>query len=336
MNAHSSDLHAIDNADRLVHWLIDSVQLDATVFHLGQYCGRWQASTAGRGLGSFHLVLHGACYLHVEGQAPLRLGARDGVFMLRDIPHFLSPSADPDVDPSAATPMQPLGGPAPDATALACGFFHFRSALSTLIADSFPERLVLRANDPALAALPALFDLILQEPARAPDAPSPLVARLAELMFFYVIRHVARADERATGLLAVASRPEFSALLDRMMQEPGHDWSTDAMARTANMSRSSFYKHFSQASGQAPAQFLLLLRMKIAAQRLHGGETVERTAGQVGYSSYAAFSRAFHKVMGEHPGTYRRERRAAAPASRTNEQKTRTGVSDRVFQSPVE
>ena len=336
MNAPSPAICSLDNADRLVHWLIDSVQLDATVFHLGQYCGRWQASTAGRGLGSFHLVLHGACYLHVDGQPPLRLNARDGVFMLRDTPHFLGPSDDPAVDPAQRTPMLPLAAPAPDATALACGFFHFRSALSTLIADSFPERLVLRAHDPALHALQALFDLILQEPPRAPDAPSPLVARLAELMFFYVIRHVARDDERATGLLAVASRPEFSALLDRMMQSPGEDWSTEAMARAANMSRSSFYKHFSQASGQTPAQFLLLLRMKIAAQRLHGGETVERTAGQVGYSSYAAFSRAFHKVMGEHPGTFRRTRHEPWQASRTNEQKTKTGVSNRVFHSPVE
>ena len=330
-SAQSFDTRAsADDADRLVHWLIDSVQLEATLFHLGQYCGRWQASTAGRGLGSFHLVLHGECYLHVEGRAPVHLRARDGVFLLRDTPHFLSPNLEPSTEPVTALPgppMQQLGAAAPDATALACGFFHFRSALSTLIADSFPDSLVLRADDPSLQALNALFELILLEPRRDPDAPSPLVARLAELMFFYVIRHVARRQDIATGLLAVASRPEFSPLLDRMMQEPGQDWSTENMARAAHMSRSSFYKHFSEASGQAPAQFLLLLRMKIAAQRLHGGETVERTAGHVGYNSYAAFSRAFHKVMGEHPGTFRRGR---API-RTIEQKTRTGVSHRVF-----
>jgi AraC-like DNA-binding protein len=331
-----------DNADRLVHWLIDSVQLEATMFHLGQYCGRWQASTAGRGLGSFYLVLHGECYLHAEGRAPVHLRARDGVFMLRDTPHLLSPKSDSTEDPASARPglpMQQLGQAAPDATALACGFFHFRSALSTLIADSFPDSLVLRADDPSLQALNALFELILLEPPRDPDSPSPLVARLAELMFFYVIRHVARQQDIATGLLAVASRPEFSPLLDRMMQEPGQDWSTENMARAAHMSRSSFYKHFSEASGQAPAQFLLL-RMKIAAQRLHGGETVERTAGHVGYNSYAAFSRAFHKVMGEHPGTFRRGRHVhvKTPASgpiRTIEQKTRTGVSERVFHSPL-
>jgi AraC-like DNA-binding protein len=78
------------------------------------------------------------------------------------------------------------------------------------------------------------------------------------------------------------------------------------MARAAHMSRSSFYKHFSEASGQAPAQFLLALRMRIAAQRLHGGDSVERVAEHVGYGSYAAFSRAFKKVIGEQPGAFRR------------------------------
>ena len=65
----------------------------------------------------------------------------------------------------------------------------------------------------------------------------------------------------------------------------------------------------SGASGQPPAQFLLQLRMKIAAQRLSGGETIERTAEHVGYRSHAAFSRAFLKVIGEQPGAFRRSRR---------------------------
>ena len=63
------------DADQLVHWLIDSIALDATVFHIGQYGGRWQASTAGRALGSYHLVLHGECYLHIAGSDPVLLSA---------------------------------------------------------------------------------------------------------------------------------------------------------------------------------------------------------------------------------------------------------------------
>lgn len=307
---------AID-PNKLVHWLLDSVELDTTVFHVGQYCGRWRASTAGRALGSFHLVLHGDCFLHVKGQEPMVLHPRDGVFLLRDIPHFLSPESDPLADlPTVA--MRPLAVTAELTTGLACGFFHFRGALSSLIVDSFPDYLIIRADDPSLHAASTLFDLILAEAGGDPDKPSPLVARLAEVLFFYVIRHVARQEDIASGLLAIARRTEFTPLLDSMMRDPGQNWSTDNMARAAHMSRASFYKHFVDASGQPPAQFLLLLRMKIAAQRLHAGETIERTAEHVGYRSNAAFSRAFKKIIGEQPGAYRRQGRERDHVSRLN------------------
>lgn len=293
------------NTDQLVHWLLGSVDLETTVFHVGQYCGRWRASTAGRAVGSFHLVLHGGCFLHIEGQEPVALQPRDGVFLLRDIPHFLSPERELGAVPPQVA-MQPLVPEADGSTGLACGFFHFRGGLSGLIVDSFPDYLILRADDPALKAASALFDLILAEPAGDPEQPSPLVARLAEVLFFYVIRHVAREDAIASGLLAIARRAEFKPLLESLMAAPGEPWSTDDMARMTHMSRASFYKHFVGASGQPPAQFLLSLRMKIAAQRLHAGESVERAAEHVGYRSHAAFSRAFKKVIGEQPGAYRR------------------------------
>jgi AraC family transcriptional activator of mtrCDE len=296
------------NADQLVHWLLDSIELETTVFHVGQYCGRWRASTDGRALGSFHLVLHGECFLHVKGEPPIALHHRDGVFLLRDIPHFLSPDRDPDA-PFEPAAMQALSQPAADTTGLACGFFHFRGELSRLIVDSFPDYLIIRADDKSLQAASTLFDLILAESGGDPAFPSPLIARLAEVLFFYVIRHVANRDDIASGLLSIARHAEFTPLLDSMMREPGHDWSADNMARAAHMSRASFYKHFIGASGQPPAQFLMLLRMKIAAQRLDAGDTIERTAEHVGYRSHAAFSRAFMKIIGEQPGAFRRNSR---------------------------
>ena len=82
------------DTDRIAHWFVSGLELDATVFHVGQYCGPWRASTAGRERASFHLVLRGHSWLHLDGQAPIRLGEREGVFLLRDIPHRLSPEAD--------------------------------------------------------------------------------------------------------------------------------------------------------------------------------------------------------------------------------------------------
>jgi len=297
------------DTDQLARWLLGSLQLDTAVLHVGQYCGRWRASTAGRELGSFHLVLDGHCYLHLDGAPPVALGPRDGVFLLRDLPHFLSPHIDP-LQAASAQAMHPLHTPANSpATALACGFFQFQGAASKLIVDSFPPYLLIRGGAPAFTAAAALFDLILQEAGGDPEQPSPLMARLVELLFFYLIRHVAQSGQVAGGLLSLLHRAEFAPLLERMLDAPAADWSIENMAKAACMSRASFCKHFASASGHSPAQFLLLLRMKIAARRLHDGASVERVAELVGYRSHAAFARAFKRAIGEQPGAYRRDQR---------------------------
>ena len=52
--------------DRLIQWLLGSLDLRTTLFHLGQYCGSWQASTAGMAQGGFHVILNGDCWLHLS------------------------------------------------------------------------------------------------------------------------------------------------------------------------------------------------------------------------------------------------------------------------------
>ncbi|WP_317202338.1 AraC family transcriptional regulator [Janthinobacterium sp.] len=315
------------DSDPLANWLLGDIDIDSAALHVGHYCGNWRASTAGRSVASFHLVLRGACYLHLPGAAPLALGERDGVFLLRDIEHFLSPLPDPRAA-GAAPAMLPLAGADAGGAGLACGFFRLRGALSALLVDAFPDYLILRAGAAAPRAAAALFELILAEAEADPDAdplrPSPLLARLVELLFFYLIRHAGARRSADAGLLALARRREFAPLLERLLQAPAEPWDIAGMARLAHMSRASFCKHFAAACGQPPAQFLQLLRMRIAAQRLHAGATVERAAAQVGYQSQAAFSRAFQRVIGAQPGLYRREqrRRQLAPAL---DERTRNG-----------
>ena len=47
------------HAETIADWLLSGLELKSTIFHVGQYCGAWQASTAGRHRASFHLALHG-------------------------------------------------------------------------------------------------------------------------------------------------------------------------------------------------------------------------------------------------------------------------------------
>ena len=303
-------------SDKLAQWLLGSIELDAAALHVGRYCGPWRVSTAGRAMASFHLVLQGACYLHIDGQPALRLHARDGVFLMNDVAHFLSSSPDP-AAPVARQPMLPLAGDDAadgiDGAGLACGFFRFSGALGPLVIGSFPEYLVCRSGDAALGHSAALFDMIQAESVNGgdPERPSPLIVRLVELLFFYLIRHASQREALTAGLLALAQRGEFMALLERMLGAPGDDWSIARMADAAHMSRAAFCKHFTGAGGVTPAQFLLRLRMRLATQRLNAGDSVEQAAAHVGYQSNAAFTRAFKRIVGQQPGAYRRQLRAA-------------------------
>ncbi|MEK6346725.1 MAG: AraC family transcriptional regulator [Burkholderia sp.] len=303
--------------ERAVDWLLSGLELRSTLFHAGRYCGLYQASTAGHQRASFHLVLRGECWLHLaatptRAAQSTRLSSGDAVFLLHDVAHCLSPrpSAPDDAELGerlgAMTALEadgPAGG-----VDLACGFFEFRSDLGDAIHGLLPDHLVARHDDARLAGARVVFDLIREEVHRVPDAPSPLVDRLTDVLFFYALRTVASADSFAPGLWAVMRRAEFAPLVNAIIAKPGEAWTTTSMAGFCNMSRARFCKQFADVCGQPPAQFLALLRMKVAAELLRHGTSTGDTAEQVGYRSESAFAQAFKRVTGLPPGACRRER----------------------------
>lgn len=74
------------------------------------------------------------------------------------------------------------------------------------------------------------------------------------------------------------------------------------LARDANMSRSSFFKHFKDVTAMSPIQYQKRLRL-LEARRLmvDEGETAERSAFKVGYESASQFSREYSRMFGNSP-----------------------------------
>jgi AraC family transcriptional regulator, alkane utilization regulator len=72
------------------------------------------------------------------------------------------------------------------------------------------------------------------------------------------------------------------------------------------LSRSVLAERFTDIVGQPPMQYLAMWRMQLASRLLADGGHVAAVAGAVGYESEAAFSRAFKKLVGQAPATWRR------------------------------
>lgn len=315
--------------ERVVDGLLDGLQWQARVFHVGQYCGRWRASTQGKAQASFHLVLGGRCWLHRPGQPSLALHARDAVFLMQDVPHFLSPYEDAAM-PCAPQAMQPLraeGGLG--TTGLACGFFGFDGPLRALVAGALADVLVLRAQDSDSREPALLFELMLRESLRSPELGSVALDRLSGLLFFYAWRELAQRAPQVSGILALLRQPGFAELVQALLDEPQRPWSVDEMARQVHLSRAALFRQFQAACGQSPLQFVLLLRMQAAARRLARGEAISRVATAVGYESVPAFSRAFKRVLGQQPGAW--QRGGGLPSARASEGAAANGHQDETF-----
>lgn len=78
-----------------------------------------------------------------------------------------------------------------------------------------------------------------------------------------------------------------------------------SLARAAGMSPYHFARIFSELVGVPPHRYLIVARLRAAAQRLLEGETATRACFDVGFNHLAHFSRMFQREFGCSPSVFR-------------------------------
>jgi AraC-like DNA-binding protein len=126
-------------------------------------------------------------------------------------------------------------------------------------------------------------------------------------MFVQAIRrYIETLSGDGTGWLAGLRDPIVGRALAALHGNPREPWTVESLARVVGASRSAFAERFTQMTGQPPMQYLALWRMQLASRLLGEGERIAAAAAAVGYESEAAFSRAFKKLVGQAPASWRR------------------------------
>lgn len=93
-----------------------------------------------------------------------------------------------------------------------------------------------------------------------------------------------------------------------MKSDPARRWTVASLARAAGLSRAPFARRFRQATGKSPLRWLTEHRLDVARARLLRTDlALAAIANEVGYGSEFAFSKAFKRLLGVAPGTFRRE-----------------------------
>ena len=326
--------------------LLRTVRLRGAVFYHVEGAAPWVAETPHcteiipgimpgvEHLLEFHAVVEGTCYAAIPGEQPVRLEAGDVVLFPQGDAHVMSsepglrtPRSDKEFFFTPHPPQLPFELSIRDAEAtlarcdpgdrtcthLVCGFLGLDARPFNPLLASLPR--VLHVSGRALGAgswVTSFMRSAVTEASQRRPGGEAVLERMSEMMFVEVLRrHIESLPPEETGWLAGMRDPAVGRALSLLHGQPGSGWTLERLSREAGLSRSSLHERFVLLIGQPPMQYLTQWRMQVASGMLRDtGAKVIEVAMDVGYESEAAFSRAFKRVVGMSPATWRRSRRA--------------------------
>lgn len=279
--------------------------------------GRWGVRYSAHDAPGFTIILKGACWISVDGQAPLKFGKGD-FLLLPSTPAFTLASH-PDIVGEPRDPMDlPVrhGEQEGDADFEALGgTFSIEQVNAPLLLKLLPRMVHIPASEGRTGRLSRVIELIMEECGSDEPGRDMVLQRMLEVLLVEALRWRAiPADDVRAGLLNGMRDPALARVLHAMHADVRADWTVAGLAKIAGQSRSAFAARFAEVLGCGPIEYLGRWRMALAKDALmHGAKTLDTIADEIGYESASAFSTAFRKRSGCSPGRFARTRAAAGP-----------------------
>lgn len=302
---------AVQTSDPLAA-VIQLLQPQTVLSKIISGAGRWSVRYAAHEDPGFCLLLHGGCFLDVEGAGVIELEEGDFV-LLPQTPGFTLAS-DLTVKPSPAAPTSTeelrhgkKGGP-PSMRMLG-GYFRFDRANGSLLVKFLPSLIVIRRDEPGAKRVTRIVELIGEETAEHRPGRDLILERLVEVLLVEALRFrpAEGAKKEEQGLLHGLADPTLARALRRIHEDVAHPWTVADLARAAGLSRAVFAERFTRKVGMPPMTYLLEWRIAIAKDVLRRERApLAELAERVGYRSASAFSTAFARSVGCAPSAFAR------------------------------
>ncbi len=129
-----------------------------------------------------------------------------------------------------------------------------------------------------------------------------LRAKLIELIVYLSRAYMTTETTEAGALLRVGD------VISAMENDFSNHWKLNDLLRIAHMSRSNLMRVFQKATGQAPIEYLVRLRIQRAMEMLRNTDlNITEIALEVGFNDSNYFARQFKNITGGPPAAYRKK-----------------------------
>ncbi|MGO7017083.1 cupin domain-containing protein [Rhizobium leguminosarum] len=273
----------------------------------------------------YHVILSGGAFVNdADGGVPQRLSAGDILLVPTGAPHLLHDGSG--MQPTPATQRVGVNLTISESAGsgerldMLCGRFVLAPPHDRLLGRYLSSRLIVRATPPsptvqqsaARDQLTSLLALMRVETSNEGLGGHAMLNALSAALFTLALRLASESNDGPPGLPALAGHPRLAPALTAMFLDPGYPWTLPKLADLCHMSRATLARQFQRNLGRSADDFLLDIRMSVAANELK--KTMNSTAAVaevVGYRSEAAFQRVFKQHLGMTPAQWRTASRAA-------------------------
>jgi AraC-like DNA-binding protein len=172
--------------------------------------------------------------------------------------------------------------------------------------DLLPPIIHIHANLDVAPVCRSMLHVLARENAARQFGAPVIINHLVRVLLVQAIRTYVDVEDRPRGWLGALVDAKIGAALALMHRHGARQWTVEDLASAVGMSRSSFALRFKTVVGQAPLDYWLQWRMHRAGHMLrNSNRTVSSVAFAWGYESEKSFGKAFKRVMGCAPTSYR-------------------------------
>ena len=301
--------------------VLSILRLRGQMYFRTEFDGTWGVTLpAYRYTIRFHLVVHGQCWISVDGEnEPLLL--QEGDFAL--VPHGAAQtlSDSPDSDTVSLETLLHAGtlgddrvlrhgtGESKQQARLVCGFCSFDEGLNHPLFFGLPAILVMgrhfTGKSPWLAEA---VRVITMEADLDGMGGSAVMSRLMEVLFIQGIRHHCdtKSNPSIPYLIAITDN-KLKFAIEAMHEHPEREWNLSQLAELSSMSRGRFAQRFKEVLGQSPMHYLTGWRLQKARRMLKETDlNIAEVGFRSGYQSLPSFTRRFGKQFGISPAAFRK------------------------------
>jgi AraC-like DNA-binding protein len=298
--------------------VLDRVRLGGTLLFHFELGHPWHLELPARPYALFHYLSQGSATLALEQGEEIQITGGDFVVITRGEPHvfYSDRQAEPlrIVDIERSSPR--LGfvrhgiGAKPLSTML-CGNFTVSRPMFGSVLELLPPVLLLKPTSDR-GWLEAILRRMMSESALDRPGQGVALSRLTEVLFVEVLRSwISSLSPGQGGWIGAISDPHIGPALKLIHESPEQLWTLSELGRRVGLGRSAFSARFTRLVGQPMQRYVIERRMAEAAFLLEtSDEPIARIANRIGYETAAAFSKLFHRHIGQSPGRYRAARRA--------------------------